>query len=127
MRVAVPCEAPGGMNAAVSPHFGRCEAFTVIDVDREPAQLVAVLPNAAHARGGCMTPVMLLKQAGVDVLVASGMGMRPLLGFQREGIAVCSSENARSVTEAVRLVRAGQARRFEAGDVCDRHQAGGCH
>ena len=54
-----------------------------------------------------MTPVNLLKDNGVDVLIAGGMGMRPLSGFQQVGIDVHHKEDAASVQGAIELFLKG--------------------
>ena len=126
MRIAVPCEGSGGLEEAVSPHFGHCGAFVLVDVEGDAVEVVRVLPNDSHQRGDCRGPVMLLKSAGVDVLVAGGMGGRPLLAFQQVGIEVRFSESASCVREAVRLVTTGRARRFGPDHVCQGHAPGGC-
>jgi predicted Fe-Mo cluster-binding NifX family protein len=118
MRVAVPSEEPGGLDAAVSEHFGHAAAFTLIDIEGEDVQKVEILPNVAHTQGGCMGPVMLLKNAGVDALVAGGMGMRPLMGFQQVGIVVYFREQAQTVSEAVTLFATGQTRQFGPAQTC---------
>lgn len=123
MRIAIPSEQPGGLDAAVSAHFGHCACFTIVDVDEQGAQRVGVLPNAPHGQGGCMAPVSFLKQHGVERLVAGGMGMRPLMGFQQVGIEVHYHEGAALVGEAVGLLLAGQARVFAPAQAC----GGGCH
>ncbi len=43
---------------------------------------VSVLENEGHEEGGCMAPVNLLKGQGVEVLLAGGMGGRPLAGTE---------------------------------------------
>ena len=112
MLIAVPCENPGGLEAAISEHFGHCDAFTLVTVDDGKVGEVSVLANTAHGEGGCMAPVMLLKNHGVEVLVAGGMGGRPLAGFQQVGIAVHFKESATSVGSAVELFLAGGCRAF---------------
>ncbi len=129
MKIAFPSENPGGMQAALSDHFGHCAVFTLIDVDGDQVQKVDTLANGGHVQGGCMAPVMLLKNAGVDVLVAGGMGPRPLAGFQQVGIDVFFNEGAPKVEDAIKLLLAGQARRFGPAHVCGGgggHHAGGC-
>ena len=101
--IAVPSEAPGGLDAPISDHFGHCAAFTLVQVQDGRVGDVTVLPNDAHEQGGCMAPVMLLKQHEVDALVAAGMGMHPLAGFQQVGIKVHHSGEAATVGEAVEL------------------------
>jgi predicted Fe-Mo cluster-binding NifX family protein len=43
---------------------------------------IDVLQNHEHAEGGCMSPVMVLKDKGVNVIILGGIGMRPLMGFR---------------------------------------------
>lgn len=125
MKIAVPSNAPGGLEAGLSAHFGHCDAFTLVEVEGREIKEVQVLPNAGHEQGGCMAPVMLLKSAGVDILVAGGMGARPLAGFQQVGIQVFFNEGAPTVGEAVRLVTTGQARAFGPAQVCGGGGGGG--
>jgi predicted Fe-Mo cluster-binding NifX family protein len=128
MKIAVPSENPGGLDAPVSAHFGHCDAFTLVTVDDAEVQNVEVLPNGGHEQGGCMAPVMFLKGVGADILGAGGMGARPLAGFQQVGIDVYFNEGAPTVGDAVRLVAQGQARIFGPAQVCGGHgdHGGGC-
>ena len=88
IRVAVPSEAPGGLTAACADHFGRCSHFTVADlVDGEITQ-TATVENLPHHEGGCMAPVVMLAQNGVQALIVNGIGGRPLMGCNQMGIAV---------------------------------------
>jgi predicted Fe-Mo cluster-binding NifX family protein len=89
MRVAVPAENPGGLKAPRSGHFGHCDLFTVIDLD-EKGKIVNVesVENGRHEAGGCMVPVKLLKDAGVESIIVGGMGARPMQGFTDAGIGV---------------------------------------
>jgi predicted Fe-Mo cluster-binding NifX family protein len=88
IRIAVPSEAPGGLQASRSGHFGRCECFTMVDlIDGEIGE-VEVLANAPHTEGGCMAPVLVLAEHNVDAIVVDGIGGRPLMGFNQVGIAV---------------------------------------
>lgn len=118
MLIAVPCEDPGGLDAVVSEHFGHCAAFTLVAVEDGQIGEVSVLENSGHDQGGCMAPVHLLKGEGVEVLVAGGMGMRPLAGFQSVGIAVHFKEDARSVRDAVTLFLTGGCREFGESETC---------
>ena len=88
MLIAVPSESTDGLDAAISEHFGHCAAFTIIAVKNDSIGEVSIVENTEHEHGGCMTPVNLLKEHGVEVLLAGGMGMRPLAGFQQVGIDV---------------------------------------
>lgn len=123
MLVAVPSEAPGGLDAVVSEHFGHCDVFTLVQINDGELGEVTVLENIPHENGGCMAPVMFLKQSSIDALVAGGMGGRPLAGFQKEGIKVFFKEEADTVRGAVDLVVKGEARVFGEAQTCS---GGGC-
>lgn len=88
VKLAVPSAAPGGLAADRSGHFGRCECFTVVDCAEGRAQNVTVVTNLPHSEGGCLAPVNLLQNHGVNAIAVSGIGMRPLMGFQSAGIDV---------------------------------------
>ena len=81
-RIAIPSELPGGLDAARSGHFGRCDCFTMVDVVDGTVGEVEVLHNAPHTEGGCMA------EHNVDAIVVDGIGGRPLMGCNQVGIAV---------------------------------------
>jgi len=87
-RIAIPSEAPGGLQARRSGHFGRCECFTLVDLVDGQVDRVEVLINAPHVEGGCMAPVLTLAENMVDAIVVDGIGGRPLMGFNQVGISV---------------------------------------
>lgn len=118
MLIAVPSDAPGGLDAAVSEHFGHCAAFTLVTVEDREVAAVEVAENSGHEQGGCMAPVNFLKGLGIDTLVAGGMGGRPLAGFQQVGIEVRSKEGAGSVREAVELFVSGGCPVFGEAQTC---------
>ena len=79
---------------------------------------VDVIPAVPHEHGGCMAPVQLLAQNGVEVLVAYGMGGRPLQGFSQVGILVLKAGSAESVNDALTALRAGQLAQFDPAMTC---------
>ncbi len=125
MLIAIPSDAPGGLDAAISEHFGHCAAFTLVNIEDGTIGEVEVHENGGHVQGGCMAPVMTLKQLGVDVLVAGGMGMRPLQGFQQVGISVHSKVDAATVRDAATLFVAGKCPAFDDSQTCG-GGGGGC-
>jgi len=87
-KIVIPSMAPGGLEAECSQHFGHCEIFTVVELEDGKVLDVNVIDNIEHVQGGCMEPVMYLKEQGADALLVSGIGLRPLMGFQQVGIEV---------------------------------------
>ncbi len=118
MLIAVPSEEPGGLDATISDHFGHCRSFTLVQIEDGAVGEVSVLPNSGHDQGGCMAPVQILRSHGVEILVAGGMGARPLAGFQQVGIDVHFKEQAATVGDAVELFLAGSCRSFGEAQTC---------
>lgn len=103
IRVAVPSEMPGGLDAARSGHFGHTPAFTLVDIVDGGVASVDVVSNRRHDRGGLMSPVVTLGENLVDVVIVAGIGQRPLLGCVQAGIRVFAGEDrpdVRSVVQA---------------------------
>lgn len=120
--LAVPSVAPGGLEAALMPHFGHCDVFTLVQVDGDQVGGVSILPSLPHAEGGCTAPVRYLADRGVRVMLAGGMGMRPLQAFQQEGIQVLFAGTEGTVGKAVQDFVQGSLPEFGANGLC----RGGC-
>ena len=54
LRVAVPSDAPGGLDAARSGHFGRSPLFTIVDIIDGAAGNVMVVRNEPNVEGDCI-------------------------------------------------------------------------
>lgn len=117
-RVAIPSTMPGGLDSAIGQHFGHCDLYTLVEVEHGEVTRVGVLPNVPHQQGGCMAPVNHLACNGVNLLIAGGMGMRPLMGFNQVGIQVYFGGTAASVGEAVNDLLAGKLQLFTPDQTC---------
>ena len=102
MKLAVPTMGEAGLESERAGHFGHCDCFTVVEI-------------------GCMRPVGLLAKAGVDAIVAAGMGMRPLTGFNQAGITVYFENQTPIVGDAAKLVAAGSVPVMSADNACNHH------
>lgn len=82
MRFAMPIS--GGL---ISPHFGHCEQFALIDVDEEKKTIVGkqFVTSPGHEPG--LLPVWLADQ-GVSAIIAGGMGSRAQALFRENRIDV---------------------------------------
>ena len=116
--VAIPSTHPGGLDSALGAHFGHCDFYTVVEVVDGRVQEVRTLPNVPHQQGGCMAPVNHLAQNGVQVLIAGGMGMRPLMGFNQVGIHVLYGAGAQTVGDAVNAFLNGRLQQFTSEFTC---------
>jgi predicted Fe-Mo cluster-binding NifX family protein len=102
----------GGLDAAIGAHFDHCDLYTLVALEKSRIKEVAAIPNMPHEQGGCMAPVSYLAQNRVRVLIAGGMGMRPLMGFRQMGIAVYHCGQARTVGDADKAFAEGKLPAF---------------
>jgi len=116
--VAIPSIHPGGLDSPIGAHFGHCDLYTLVEVVDGQVQKVRTLPNVPHQQGGCMAPVNHLAQHGVQILIAGGMGMRPLMGFNQVGIAVLYGADAQTVGDAVKAFLNGTLPQFTSEFTC---------
>ncbi len=116
--IAVPSMNAGGLGSTVSPHFGHCDIYTIIAADDDQIMDVSTLPNVPHQQGGCMAPVQYLANNGVTVLLAGGMGMRPLAGFAEVGIDVFKCSEQETVESAVLNLIKNKLPRFVVQHTC---------
>ena len=116
--IAIPSQNPGGLDAGLGGHFGHCDLYTLVTVENGGVTEVKVIPNVPHQQGGCMAPVQHLAGNGVNQLIAGGMGLRPLMGFNQMGIEVYYGGNAQTVGEAVQAMLADQLPKFQQEHTC---------
>jgi predicted Fe-Mo cluster-binding NifX family protein len=82
MRIAIPLA--GGH---LAQHFGHCQKFALVDVDPVTRQITASSEvEAPDHQPGLLPP--WLKERGVSLVIAGGMGSRAHSLFQAAGIEV---------------------------------------
>lgn len=124
VTVAIPSDTPGGLEACMGGHFGHCDVFTLVELEGGEIKKVLTVENN-HAEGGCLAPVSRLAENKVDVMLAGGMGMRPLMGFQSAGISVFHAPGFSTVSEAVAAFKNGRLNAFLSDFTCKGH-GGSC-
>lgn len=120
VRVAVPSMLPGGLKAQRSGHFGRCDVFTVVDIEDDTIKNVETVSNVDHTEGGCLVPVNLLAKNNVNSIIVGGMGLRPLLGFKEVGIKVFIGEGI-TVEDSIKAYIDGKLDIMSEEFVCGGH------
>lgn len=123
--IAVPSSSPGGLEAPLGAHFGHCDLYTLVAVEDQAIQSIDVIPNMPHQQGGCMAPVQYLAEKGAKKLIAGGMGLRPLMGFNQVGIEVYYGGGLQTVGEAVNALIEGKLPQFSQQHTCG--GGGGAH
>ncbi|MFC1669576.1 NifB/NifX family molybdenum-iron cluster-binding protein [Spirochaetota bacterium] len=123
LKIAIPSNNPGGLLSEMSGHFGHCDLFTIVDIKEGEVADISLLENLPHVQGGCMAPVNHLSQNGVQILIAGGMGMRPLMGFNSVGIDVYHNDGLNRVNDVISAFKEGRLPKFSTENTC----SGGDH
>jgi predicted Fe-Mo cluster-binding NifX family protein len=92
LRLAVPSDLPGGLDAARSGHFGHSPSFTIVDVIDDVMINTFMVPNQHHGKGDHGLSQVLMLVAGI--------GRKPLLTCLQAGMRVFAGED-RSTVRAV--------------------------
>lgn len=86
MRIAVSADSKQGLDSVVSPHFGRCPHYILVDVEDHDVTGIQQVdsPYYGHHQPG-QVPAFI-HSLGADVMLAGGMGRRAIIFFEQFGI-----------------------------------------
>ena len=121
VRLAVPTNGQGGLDAPRSAHFGHAESFTIVEVADGAVVGSQVLVNPPHEHGGCGTIVAQLAQAGVGAAIVVGMGRGPLAAMQARGMAALFDDVSPTPRAAAETYLRGSQSEFGSDHVCRGH------
>lgn len=100
----------------VSGHFGHCEGFTVYEAENNKATKKDFVQNPGHKPG--VLPVFL-KDQGVNVIIAGGMGQMAQQLFNENSIEVVVGAQG-NCDDVVEQYVKGELK--STGSVCTEHQ-----
>jgi predicted Fe-Mo cluster-binding NifX family protein len=86
MRVAISADDGSGLDSVVSPHFGRCPYYVLVDLDGREVSHVSAVENPYYGRHQPGQVPGFIDSQGADVMLAGGMGRRAIGFFQQYGI-----------------------------------------
>ncbi|HDP97711.1 MAG TPA: dinitrogenase iron-molybdenum cofactor [bacterium] len=78
MKIAISTD-----SGNVSPHFGRCPEFTIVEIENNQIGEKKLIPNPGHEPG--FLP-RFLSELGVEVIIAGGAGQRAQMLFTEKNI-----------------------------------------
>lgn len=86
MRIAVSANEANGLDSMVSPHFGRCPYFVLVDLEEGEIKTARAIANPYyHQHQPGQVPGFIHSQQ-VNVMLTGGMGGRAITFFQQYGI-----------------------------------------
>jgi len=86
MRVAVSADDSNGLGSVVSPHFGRCPYYALVDLDGREVRSVQVIENPYYGNHQPGQVPGFIKGQGAHVMLTGGMGRRAIGFFDQYGI-----------------------------------------
>jgi predicted Fe-Mo cluster-binding NifX family protein len=86
MRVAISSDSSNGLDSVVSPHFGRCPYYVLVDLDGREVSEVSAVENPCYGQHRPGEVPGFIQSQGADVMLAGGMGRRAIGFFQQYGI-----------------------------------------
>lgn len=113
MRIAIPYE-----NGRLHGHFGGCREFALIEANPETRVVLRteIQPAPEHKPGAFPR---WLREQGVTVVIAGGIGHRALANFAHHGITVRAGQSGAPIKEVVAAYL--QGRLTDTPDGCEHH------
>ena len=86
MRIAVSADSKNGLDSVVSPHFGRCPHFILVDLEGQDVQAIQEIDNPYYGSHQPGQVPNFINSQGANVMLTGGMGGRAIGFFQEFGI-----------------------------------------
>jgi predicted Fe-Mo cluster-binding NifX family protein len=86
MRIAISAEDNNGLESVVSPHFGRCPHYILVDVKGQEVKAVQSVDNPYYGQHAPGQVPGFIRSQGASVMVTGGMGRRAIGFFEQYGI-----------------------------------------
>lgn len=115
MKIVIP-----SADGKLCSHFGHCEYFTFVDINQETRQILSIEKVIPEGGVSCQSAYWLTEQ-GANLVIAGGMGGRPLNIFAENGITVITGCPELEIKEIIQDYL--EDRLVEGENVC----AGGHH
>jgi predicted Fe-Mo cluster-binding NifX family protein len=112
MRIAVSADTKDGLDSVISPHFGRCPHFILVDLDDCDVRGVQAVDNPFHGHHQPGQVPGFIHSLGANVMLTGGMGRRAIMFFQEYGIEGVTGAYG-TVRQSVESYLCGQLRGAE--------------
>ena len=107
MRIAVSSDTDQGLDAMVSPHFGRCPYYTLVDTTGSLITSVQVVRNPHYPEHVPGAIPQFIHEQQANVMLTGGMGQRAVMFFDQFGIQPVTGASG-AVKQAVESYLAGE-------------------
>jgi predicted Fe-Mo cluster-binding NifX family protein len=109
MRIAISADDQNGLDSVVSPHFGRCPHYILVDVEGHEVKAVNAIDNPHYGQHAPGVVPRFIHSQSVDVMLTGGMGGRAIASFKQLGIEAVTGASS-TVRRTLELYLGGQLR-----------------
>ena len=95
MKIVIPT-----LDGKLCGHFGHCESFTFVEVNAETKEIISIETVIPEDGVSCQSAGWLAQQ-GIDLVLAGGMGGRPLMTFAQNDVEVVTGCPELEIKEVV--------------------------
>ena len=120
MRIAVSADSRKGLDSIVSPHFGRCSHFVLVELDNHDVKDVREVDNPFYGHHEPGQVPGFINSLGANVMLTGGMGGRAITFFQQYGIEGVTGAYG-TVRQSVESYLGGQLQGAEACKESQKH------
>lgn len=123
MRIAVSADTKNGLDSVVSPHFGRCPHFILVDLDDQDVSGVREVDNPFFGQHQPGQVPGFISSLEANVMLTGGMGGRAIMFFQQYSIEGVTGAYG-TVRQSVECYLGGQIQGAEPCKVSREHGHG---
>jgi predicted Fe-Mo cluster-binding NifX family protein len=106
MRIAISTDDQNGLDSVISPHFGRCPHYVLVDMDGRQVLAVEAVENPYYAQHQPGQVPGFIHDQGVNVMITGGMGHRAIGFFEQFGIEAVTGASG-TVRQTLQLYLGG--------------------
>jgi len=121
-RIALACETGFGLEAVLSPHFGRCPFYVLVDVTSDHILGFQVVRNPHYPDHQPGVVPQFIRSQNAHVMIAGGMGPTAIDLFNQFGIDVATGARGK-VKDVVEAYLRGEIQEVAA---CEHHDSHEC-
>jgi predicted Fe-Mo cluster-binding NifX family protein len=107
MRIAVSADDSSGLDSVVSPHFGRCPYYVLVDLEGHEVRSVNAVASPYYGQHRPGEVPGFIHSQGADVMLTGGMGRRAIGFFEQYGIEAVTGASG-TVRHALEQYLGGQ-------------------
>jgi len=118
--IAIPTNGKGGLNEDISPRFGRCSSFTLVNIENNEIISVKTVPNqAANAMGGAgVQASQIVGMNNANVVIVGKLGPNASQALSALNLKIIEApDEILSIKKVIELYLGGKLQELSSSNV----------